>query len=595
MGKKKQKKGSRIITDKSPVLYALSQWTEVNNTEALKAWLDDKRALVNKYIKLYNVSKETGKSLEVSGSERGCLMFPSDSKINERHMAKSQASEYVSWLMQLYYGVWANKKTVIDITQEALEFINSGAKCFADERAGLNFGSFQDCVIISYPDGSGFRYCATTMRNDMFNQASSGILSENVPEGYHLAPVFLIMGYGRLSDVFICGRCMSCTTMKDLYEVNFPNIQDKDDPMVMVDGQDRDELASKGELIKVGEKPSMEKQEKLKLIFRTLFLLAYQQRILPFEYDQLDITEKVSGSPALRHVQIGGIDPEYGFCPVIEGININEFGLHPHLGFLSARSMRDFMRELRNGDLEEMKKQFVNEATFRIYLSFAFWVEHGTTFSISEKVRLALERKYLPLLGDIQWEELLSEIPMGEFLLSFPDWREGCLVSVGKLGLTLSYLDMEHDDIVTVSWADIPTMENRGLLCILAHLSVYYKTRREKAEEKLRRYPESKLDKSVEKAVETVETTAKPEIHTSYDVDLEALVLYDVTARSVQRVRDKQRIPGGGWTVVPHVRRAHVHRFWVGSGDARHLEARKIDRILVNKDKGPVLSLHHIT
>ena len=472
MGKKKQKKGSRIITDKSPVLYALSQWTEVNNTEALKAWLDDKRALVNKYIKLYNVSKTDGKALETSGPERSSLIFPADSKINEQHMGKNDASEYVSWLMQLYYGVWANHKLVFDITPEALEFINSEAKCFADQRAGLNFGSLYDCMIVSYPDGSGFRYCATTMRNEMFNQATSGILHDNVAEGYKLAPVFLIMGYGRLADVFICGRCMSSTTMRDLYEVNFPNIQDKDDPMVMVDGQDREELAEKGQLIKVGEKPSPEKQEKLKLIFRTLFLLTYQQRVLPFEREQLDITEKITGFPAMRHVRIGGIDPEYGFCPVIEGMNINEFGLHPHLGFLSARSMRDFMRELRDSDLEQAKGYFASESTFRMYLSFAFWVEHGTTFSISEKVGLALERKYLGLLAGIQWKELLVEIPMGEFLLSLPDWRIGCLVSVGELGLTLSYLDMEHDDIVTVPWADIPNIEDKRLLCILAHMSV---------------------------------------------------------------------------------------------------------------------------
>ena len=71
---------------------------------------------------------------------------------------------------------------------------------------------------------------------------------------------------------------------------------------------------------------------------------------------------------------------------------------------------------------------------------------------------------------------------------------------------------------------------------------------------------------------------------------------FDITARTVKRVPDKEAAERGGWKMTPHVRRRHPHRYWIGKGENKHLEVRWLDDMGINlkEKKAPVSIVHEI-
>lgn len=61
--------------------------------------------------------------------------------------------------------------------------------------------------------------------------------------------------------------------------------------------------------------------------------------------------------------------------------------------------------------------------------------------------------------------------------------------------------------------------------------------------------------------------------------------LYDLTARTVKKVSDDETLRRSGWKMVPHVRRRHPHRYWVGTGGNRHLEVRWLEDMHIHGDE----------
>ncbi len=87
---------------------------------------------------------------------------------------------------------------------------------------------------------------------------------------------------------------------------------------------------------------------------------------------------------------------------------------------------------------------------------------------------------------------------------------------------------------------------------------------------------------------ESVQTSSKEkgDIHISYDIPVTEL--FNVTASTVKRRKGKSDyVPGanGGWVMIPHSRRPHPHRYWVGHGENKHLEVRWLAEIKVHADK----------
>lgn len=75
-------------------------------------------------------------------------------------------------------------------------------------------------------------------------------------------------------------------------------------------------------------------------------------------------------------------------------------------------------------------------------------------------------------------------------------------------------------------------------------------------------------------------------VREGYSIGSAPIQLYDLTARTVKRVSDQETLRRSGWKMIPHVRRRHPHRYWVGSGANRHLEVRWLEDMHIHGDEG---------
>lgn len=74
-------------------------------------------------------------------------------------------------------------------------------------------------------------------------------------------------------------------------------------------------------------------------------------------------------------------------------------------------------------------------------------------------------------------------------------------------------------------------------------------------------------------------------------------ILNEVTARTVKRMPQNEALERGGWKMIPHMRRRHPHRYWVGKGSEKHLETRWLESMKINdgeKKRKQAAVIHNI-
>ena len=74
--------------------------------------------------------------------------------------------------------------------------------------------------------------------------------------------------------------------------------------------------------------------------------------------------------------------------------------------------------------------------------------------------------------------------------------------------------------------------------------------------------------------------------------------LFELTPRTIKVIPKKEIATRCGFRMPPHIRGAHPHNYWVGRGEARHLEVRYLKSIKVNaekKDFMPTTVIRNIT
>lgn len=74
--------------------------------------------------------------------------------------------------------------------------------------------------------------------------------------------------------------------------------------------------------------------------------------------------------------------------------------------------------------------------------------------------------------------------------------------------------------------------------------------------------------------------------------------LFELTPRTIKAISKKDVASRYGFHMPPHIRSAHPHNYWVGRGEARHLEVRYLKSIKVNagkKDFMPTTVIRNIT
>ena len=60
------------------------------------------------------------------------------------------------------------------------------------------------------------------------------------------------------------------------------------------------------------------------------------------------------------------------------------------------------------------------------------------------------------------------------------------------------------------------------------------------------------------------------------------LQMFSITGKCVRRVSRAETEKYNSWKMTPHVRRRHLHHYWVGKGADRHLEARWLEPMKIN-------------
>lgn len=139
--------------------------------------------------------------------------------------------------------------------------------------------------------------------------------------------------------------------------------------------------------------------------------------------------------------------------------------------------------------------------------------------------------------------------------------------------------------------------ETIAFLCALKHILT---VTRQKNLKRLASEPVNKVaNKGTPPSLPTPTATQIPTVHTGYSVGTEpSLQLFELSESGVKKVSNRDLVRRHGWQMSPHMRRRHPHRYWVGSGDNKHLEVRWIDEIRVNgkreKDGATTTVIHQL-
>lgn len=602
---KKQKKhskrgGNSVITQNSP-LYAFSRAMNVKTADEVREAIKAAKSKAASYANAFRLDKLT---------TEGTVMFPDVDMILDaiEHTRQMPAIQHI-WMVvrAAMAGALAQNRTVIDITPEALAYIQSGADIFQDDvYFDAEISGIMRPGIVCYPDGTGFCYAQTNLpvklmvqianeRNDKDHQ----IRKENADSNTMVITDFDQSGNGEMKLMFLALRG---TTLADITEEKLALIRvsetDKVDKAVILDKNEFTDEESKG-------LASPEEEKRLALYAKTLIYLSHIGKLNGKSAELIGVKHADVGSPHIHHIRIPGMQPKWTMVPFSKGLNVPKYGLHPYYGFLTAQIMRDTLKVLAeantDGDLSEFDSEgnrVISDHSSAEELGvLKRWINHSTVYSVTDAVASSCLSKFAD--AEIKWISLLPELPCREFVLSFDDRQTFAIVAIRKMHIYVSYMGkgIEPRHIPYVSLA-VSTPSNyeepfRSILCILIHISYYYKKRREVLEERKKQTDIGRRAGSMSAHIGSKPADTK-NTSEGYDIDFDQLRLFNVTERAVKAVSSKVRVSRYGWHMPTHVRQAHKHRFWVGSGSNRHLEERWVEATIINKDGEPKARVHKV-
>lgn len=158
--------------------------------------------------------------------------------------------------------------------------------------------------------------------------------------------------------------------------------------------------------------------------------------------------------------------------------------------------------------------------------------------------------------------------------------EEGASVSILP---TISELQGVNADFFT---SLLKHQELLTVLCLLYH--ILYVLKRQ-SEANLQREPVRNTPMEVSRLTSAQQGShpdSKPHRGYREGAALESLELFSVTAAAVRRIPTGELQRRFGWKMVPHTRRRHPHRYWVGKGEDRHMEVRWLEEMHINAGQG---------
>lgn len=565
----KKKRHTNQGIGKNSALYMAASIFRVHSTNEV-------RAKIEKYQGFYRENQgKLNKLFDVDFVNANSLVFRDIKKFWAR--SKEEASTFASMVINTSFGLWTKRRVVFQITPEALEFILSDDPVFGDE-VSFHMSTFLNEPIpymVQFPDGSGFFCAGFTMENEELCDPDSGFSGFQGAPAYYinyvgdesLSGLFHPLGWADLGSV-CCGKMSAMI---------FQNRGGRGDKVV-VSGFDPVQ------------------QEIAKKVFRTMIYLANIFRLQFSEREIMGMTGSMSGSPWVSLIKVPGMQANWSFAPSVisGGLDVPRYGLHSYFGFLSEGTMRTYARSLPAPDDPASDELFESPENKEEFYVIRNWLNHCTVFTVSEEVeefcRKRLSKEAIPATLP---RDLFSFIPVKELVIWYESDRGISIISLADQDSVYVRDWGDHDDenysIHTtrlqndsVAWVWFRSM------AVLYHIALYYQRRTEIRNTGI---PVSAVKNSGNGAIPASDG---PKSRAGYDVSLDGLRLLDVTRRAVKAVSHRERISRYGWKMPTHVRRGHIHRFWVGSGDDRHLEERWVDAMVINRDGEAIVRTHEV-
>lgn len=227
------------------------------------------------------------------------------------------------------------------------------------------------------------------------------------------------------------------------------------------------------------------------------------------------------------------------------------------------------------------------------------WEETRVIYQYDDDTAESFRDKYLDdiLLNGIS-SQLLWYMPQQTILLFNRDHRTTTLISVREMaessakGIYILPLDADtpYLEVLPASEPLASCLEIEDTIeatCALYHiLSVYH----DRAVKKVQKDILLSGNPEKEELVPTYEPRNNfPQQHegnalrTGEDIGYVPMPdIFDLTKRTVKRMPRPKAESGGGWHMIPHTRRPHPHRYWVGSGENKHMEVRYLNSIRIH-------------
>ena len=293
-------------------------------------------------------------------------------------------------------------------------------------------------------------------------------------------------------------------------------------------------------------------------------------------------------------------------------------GLSFYLRFLSRSAMIEQYQNAAKAlidyqeiDLEEVSPS--DKACNRKYAEMVLdWEAYRVVFQYDAKTEDSLHEKYWETLANEGIREnLVRYLPQRTVVLYQKDSGIVTLMSTcsvrgsTKPGLFWMCIEDGGSAIGAIPVGSKPTGKAfmdifmapnaaQAAFCALLHILLVYES---KAIKKMTKDTLTAGDPSTTvlapyqqkgKATQTVDGPVQktaPEYRVSSDLEYTPFELFDLTNRTVKRVRQTERLARAGWKMPPHTRRPHPHRYWVGSGANKHMEVRWLERMQIHKDQ----------
>lgn len=462
---------------------------------------------------------------------------------------------YISTMRTIIQGYWMSHRVTVEVTPELVEFVNSDYWLF---KSKINAGKFI-CAACQNPillDFSSLGIKETILCG------MTSILAPGEDGEDRSFPSYLNQIYIRFSDqVNVCSTSLPATST----DLTLESYAKAGNDSINVNG-----IPTLRLLIYIGYLFDLEDDGGRYLIQDKVKPTHYRAMPMPTRYDD----------------PIPGSAPEWA-----------NSGLRIAYGYLDRANMLRDVRQQRDEtgfDPSEEIIEFSDPVETAIFSQALLdWETSRIIYLVDDKSSAALVEKYGDNLGSDDFVAgLEAYMPAKSFVVSSNGMTSFFVTTCKIKGETTRRIFVHNlfepdgmylcgkNSVVNAPRAIDSTMM-RTALCAVKHILTTFQQREEK---KLSAAPATAKAFSAVLPPKKEDGPPKPAMYEGSSIDLSGSAprIFEVTGRTVKKLSNKELVQRHGWTMTPHTRRSHAHRYWVGKGEARRLEVRWLQDIKIN-------------